>query len=1676
MVCLAVALSVSSVFAAKAGEAGLSDAPRTWCNPLPLPDMPMGYLCRDNRNGDPFPDGTSWRRRFWESNTAGLTDIRQFREVADPAVLVEGDTWYLYPSCGLMWSSTDSGGTWKHIPVQEKGWYAPAVARFRGKYYLVETGGQPLKVSDSPTGPFKPLGKFRWETFGSDPQMPPPQDPALFADGDRLYLYWGCCSYPKAVWGAELDPDDPTRCRGEAKCLVLWDPKKHPFHDELIEGVWAFRRGDTYYVVYSTYLIVGHMYCMNAVKGSSPLGPFVHQAKNPFLQTPQGVVTGTGHGSVWKDAGGDFWVNYCVEVNAYNGCERMIGQDRIDFDAAGDIVCRTASETPQWLPSSGRKGDTGWKALPLETAMVNAADRSLQTWWTPPELPATAEFRFREPSKIESARVVWREIGLDTLRGVKPGPVRCRVDRRTGGRWQAWIDRSQNDTDLLVDYREGEECTADAVRLVILSAPCGITPAVAEFTVFGTDGADEPPPVPSEVDQWGFRREVAEGVDSSGLVAVPKDAKPWLENRISRCFFGPIKRPPFNRDELLDDVDYYPDSYLAQLRDEGVNGLWLTIEFRDLVETSFNHRHPTAARRLGKLRRTVEKCAKYGIGVWVFAIEPRSGEASPEFYERNKNLFAEAYWPPCDDWIHVMCPSIPETRRYLKEALRDLFAQVPGLKGFMNISHGERWTTCLGPIPSSDSSVQCPQLCPRCSKRKPWEVLKDVLEPMRDGIKESSPDAQFISWFYMAEMDDSRHEWVYDCARHFPAGVTFQFNFESGVALEQAGKRRIGGDYWLSQPGPSGIFRRISDVCRESGTRLSAKIQVSVSHEMATVPYVPAPGLLYRKFKAMRDCGVKDAMYCWYFGCSPGLMNRAAGMLSCEDFADGEDAFLARLAGEDWGEDAPRMVELWKKFSDAYANYPLSNSVQYYGPFHDGVAWELHPDLDLKPLPRSWIRDRAVGDTIGECLEEFSLDDACSLAEKMCAGLEDTADLDALAAKYAGDVRRSREIGVMKAFRILCRSGRDILQFYRARRDAVAASRVRLDNAEAGRHVAEMRRLVEAEKANSSEMLALCERDSRLGFHPEAETYKFHPALLKWRIGRLGRVTARLDEIAASLKSGCLYPLSEFERYAPVFRAERDAGGGIVVEGESSTNDVREIEIDLFDPAGAAYPSTFRVKPENGRFRTVVPAGDWGWIRIVRPGMAPIPAVNEPVPLRLKLGARAVRNCARLVVAEPCETERWQRAIDAASAAGGGTVTVPAGRHVVGSLFLKDNVTLELADGCVLEGMAGIENYRPVDVGYAEVREPWYGLVCAVGATNVAIVGRGEIFGNGGAFLRGLRDGRPRGLLFHRCRGVRLEDVFLHDLASWTCYLKGCDGVAVRRVRVDSHANANNEGIDIDSRNVVVEDCDFDSDDDGIVLKSDDPRVPVENVTVRNCRVRSNCSALKLGTGSHGGFLNVLFENCVCGVSGRATTDPQTGRGEIAQYRVETWPGSTYDPSLLSGIAVECVDGARAEGITFRNISVEAAATPLFIRGGTRYGRAYGAMGVDLCIPMGDARLLKNVTIENVKARATSFTACSITGTSGIRPSGIILRNVEISVPGAGEAGRAEIGRPVPEKESAYPESNMFDGRMLPAYGLYIRHADGVRLENVRIDVRGREVRPEVVADDVTGLVRVPAL
>ena len=708
-------------------------------------------------------------------------------------------------------------------------------------------------------------------------------------------------------------------------------------------------------------------------------------------------------------------------------------------------------------------------------------------------------------------------------------------------------------------------------------------------------GADGKVTITTEDDE-GLRRAVYYYQDRvrAGDLA-PCVRKPWVRNRIARCFFGPIKRPPLNHDELMDDVDYYPEPYLDRLAHEGINGLWLTVEWRDLAETSFTKRSPDAMRRLAKLRRTVDRCLKYGIKTWIFCIEPRRCGKDDPLLKEHPELFGCTVAGES-----LMCPLQPAAQRYIEESVKDIFTQVPRLGGIMMISYGERETTCLSRFDPLTGRFN--GNCPRCARLEPWQIHWETASAIMRGIRAAGSDAEYISWFYQPQVRPERGAWNADVARHLPDGVTLAYNFESGAVKEQLGRLRNGGDYWLSYVGPAEGFRKVAEAGRQAGAPIGAKIQVGNSHEVATVPFVPVPGLLYRKYKAMREMGVSTVLQCWYFGNCPGIMNKAAGELSFDSFDDDEATFLKRLAAPYWGKDAALVASVWQQLSDAYANYPLSNDMQYYGPFHAGPAWPLLPDVSLAPLARTWKpHDPPSGDAIGECLENHTIEEASILAQYMAKGARvrtpDGADaLEVLASRWNGDFERMRDIGVMRALALQFQSGSDIFDFYRERARALHESRV-LGNATAAR--AAVRRMGEAvarEESVTRALLPLAKADSRLGFHSEAEAHQYHPAKLEWRLGELAKTKARLAEIDAALARGEPYPESEFERAAPVcklggewtdaadgvrFRARETNGGDLEIELDFHSG--MRLRVNTLDAAGVTWYRSVEVDETGAR-------------------------------------------------------------------------------------------------------------------------------------------------------------------------------------------------------------------------------------------------------------------------------------------------------------------------------------------------------------------------------------------------------------------------------------------------------------------------------------------------------------
>lgn len=573
---------------------------------------------------------------------------------------------------------------------------------------------------------------------------------------------------------------------------------------------------------------------------------------------------------------------------------------------------------------------------------------------------------------------------------------------------------------------------------------------------------------------------------------------PRIKSRITRGFFSPTNRPPLNIDELMNDVDYYPDEYLNRLAHDGTNGLWIYTRLSDLVKTDIIPEWGVGSeKRIAKLNSIIKRCKRYGIKVYVFFIDPAILPES--MYDKYSDIagvrvdYAKGY---------TFCTNSERGAQYCIEAMQKLCEALPDFGGVIDITNGERNTSCAS---------QNPDNCPRCRGKSRAEVLAHTVNLLKEGMRRANSKAEFVSWTY------GHREWelseIEEYVEKAPQDVIIMQNFEEKGITEQLGKPRMALDYWLSYVGPSEKYKVSAATAKKGGKEMYAKMQVCCSHELATVPYIPVPGILFDKY----NTELSGVMQCWYFGNYPSLMSKAAGELSfLQDFSD-KQGFLENLAGIYYGSSkAEQVSKAWRCFEDGYKNYPVNILFSYYGPAHDGVVWELQLKPKNHPLSRSWLYlEAAEGDRIGECLFGcHTLEEAVTLLGEIKTNWEKGLKF------LPQDVKEQKSVA--DALYILFCSAGNILEFYQLRF-------LLAENDESSIEVLEkMRSLVLAEIQNSQAMIPLCEVDPRLGFHSEAERYKFFPAQLKKRIKALNTLLdTEFPEVEERIKKG-LTPLDYF--------------------------------------------------------------------------------------------------------------------------------------------------------------------------------------------------------------------------------------------------------------------------------------------------------------------------------------------------------------------------------------------------------------------------------------------------------------------------------------------------------------------------------------------------------------------
>jgi polygalacturonase len=514
---------------------------------------------------------------------------------------------------------------------------------------------------------------------------------------------------------------------------------------------------------------------------------------------------------------------------------------------------------------------------------------------------------------------------------------------------------------------------------------------------------------------------------------------------------------------------------------------------------------------------------------------------------------------------------------------------------------------------------------------------------------------------------------------------------------------------------------------------------------------------------------------------------------------------------------------------------------------------------------------------------------------------------------------------------------------------------------------------------------------------------------------------------------------------------------------------------------------------------------------------APRPASNSSA------GSFDVRVFGATGDGKTLDTAAIDKTIDAAAAAGGGTVLFPAGNYLSYSIHLKSNVTLQLEPGATIvaadppaAGAAGYDLPEPnqwnmyQDFGHSHFHNS---LIWGEGIENVAIVGTGRIWGRGLSRGTGAPNAMTPGvgnksISLRDCHNVLLRDFSIFHGGHFGILATGIDNLTIDNLKIDT----NRDGMDVDAcRNVRISNCYVNSPwDDGICLKSDyslGRAKQTEYVTIANCYV-SGCweegslldgsykkfgpevrvphtGRIKFGTESNGGFRNIAISNCV-------------------------FEG-------CQGLALETVDGALLEDLTVTNISMrDIVGAPIFMRLGARM------RGPDNT-PVGTLRrvIISNLVCSNCESGLGSI----ISGIPGRQIEDVKISGVQVVHHGGGT--KEDAAYQPPEYEDMYPEPTMFIGgprpsgrapngqwipegqgagaagrgpgttasagrgapaagqsgaaaapgrgnagapvtrHNMPSHGFYVRHVKGIQFDNIEIRTEKDDLRPAFVLEDV---------
>lgn len=517
-------------------------------------------------------------------------------------------------------------------------------------------------------------------------------------------------------------------------------------------------------------------------------------------------------------------------------------------------------------------------------------------------------------------------------------------------------------------------------------------------------------------------------------------------------------------------LDPYPDGLLQRLAALRINGVWLHVVLRDLAPggNDFPEFGAGCEDRLANLRALVRRARRYGIGVYLYLNEPRT--MPKQFFKDRPELAGVA-----DGEYLALCTSQPKVRRWMSDALTYVFRATPDLAGVFAISASENLTNCASRYYSDQ--------CPRCRHRSGSEIIAEVNATIEQGVHRGNAKAKVIAWDWGWRDNGEATEII----RRLPKSIQLMSVSEWDVPINRGGFKSNVGEYSLSVVGPGPRAARYWKQASEMGMRTAAKVQLNVTWELSTVPYLPVMDLVAKHCHNLALAGVDGMLLSWSLGGYPSP-NLDIASRFCVKPAPNVAEVLDAVATERYGvEGGPLARKAWTIFSEAFQGYPYHHDSLYSCPVQMGPANPLY----AKRTGYAATMTSIPYDDMAKWHSPYPADTFISQFEKMAMAWNSGLPFLKQATQKAPADRKEdvcAELRFAEVAYIHFRSVANQCRFVQARDRLVSAPSPQ----EKKRLRDEIRRVVESELALAQREFTLAQEDSRIGFEA-ANQYFFVP-------------------------------------------------------------------------------------------------------------------------------------------------------------------------------------------------------------------------------------------------------------------------------------------------------------------------------------------------------------------------------------------------------------------------------------------------------------------------------------------------------------------------------------------------------------------------------------------------------